>query len=313
MTQMEQALNDAGITQVETKTGGKTYTLHTYFDPVDYLDDQLTIKRLKRETLSTAAWFLDNNILQQAQSIVRDAWKSRIVTEATQYDDKVAFIDSLVGQLNLEKLSTGPEEGPYHTICRLAGLADDWHEYADIAANEDDRVYSPKSLIEQATTPNIRQVSGAMAANARAEAKKRSLGDSKKEDRLYNEYMTKLTHDARRFEEDDKLIRPAVLALLDYAQRNRISSRFDELPKPMQARLAEACMRALDMGKERCMNAPMHEFTYILDEYDTVRDAYADILVKKFNDDSDISPHDSLRPTSDRRAALKAARQQLGS
>ena len=128
---------------------------HTYFDPVDVLEDKLGHHPLALYgVLNSMAWMLDSSCISLARQILFDRWAEAesVIDDETGELTKVAFSDfcqNVAENLAHESLYSG-EESSEETLAILMSLRFQWHDATQGSAHAciPPKDYKPKSLRE---------------------------------------------------------------------------------------------------------------------------------------------------------------------
>lgn len=253
---------------------------HTYFDPVDVLEDKLGHHpALLSRVLDSVTWMLDSSCITQARQILFARFKEAesIIAPDGELTRETfeEFCQHVSEDLAHESLYEG-EESPEQTLAILMALRNHWHQATQGAVNADNRDYEPKSLRQLIENEKAREASlgernnlRAMAVEeaninyADAKAKYIAVNPAKSEraaefdklieekiDRIYKDYLAaSFIASNQRTEGNKRLIEVTLEVLRTVARYAPADARFDELPMKMQQRLTQFALGAIDRVK----------------------------------------------------------------
>jgi hypothetical protein len=331
----------AAMTKAHIIAPGTIESGHTYFDPVDMLEDKLGhYPVMLSRVLDSTTWMLDSSCITQARMILFTRWKeaeSIITPEGELTHESFAdFCQHVAEDLSHDSLYEG-EESPEQTLSILMALRNQWHKATQGAVNADNRDYDPKSLRQLVENEKPKQASVGARRNLHdmaveeaninyddAKAKYMAVNPDKPEraaefdeqikqkaERLYQDYLAaSFIASTNRVESNKKLVEITLEVLRTVNRYAPADARFDELPMKMQQRLTQFALGAIDRVKvdlaDRLASKPI-EFGRVREAARAAIEALTKIVQSKYDDVGELEYAGMPQGVTDHNRAQKAA------
>lgn len=232
--------------KAEVTAAVKAATNYSYFDPVDFLDDNINSPALKERALSYMAWKIDMTIINTARQLFWEAYKDAQVDAAVEFE---TFLANFRGSINMQE-NFG--SGKALTLCRLIELRPVFHAYAASAAAHMNRDYKERELIEMVVLDDTR-VQSLDTAKIKMEAHECADGDTALEEELIESAVARATKQLADRKETQLKLRPCVLDTIEAARAVALAEppAFWELEDEVQADFTLAAIAALASAKKQ--------------------------------------------------------------
>ena len=279
----------------------------SFFDPIDLLEDHLGSRPvLHARVLESMVWMLDNSCISQARSILFERYKE---VDHDAVDAFNNFCQDVAENLDHESLYV--DESPEQTLAILLALRDQWHDAAARAAASDDRDYKPKSLRQLMEDEKVKLADVGTRVNYKKLAELEAGSDTAKAERLYASYMEADAIASTQRVASNKALMPTILEVLRTAKRYALeSSRFDQLPLPVQRRLTSFAVGVVDRCKldvaKRLAKQPI-AFGHVAEAAHQATVALNHVITTKFSDAGEMENITSQTEINIGRAAKRVA------
>ena len=224
----------------------KAATNYSYFDPIDFLDENIKSIALKERVLSYMAWKIDMTIINTARQLFWEAYKDAQTNAVIEFE---SFLADFRGSINVQE-NFG--SGKALNLCRLIELRPIFHEYAASAAAHMNRDYKQRELIEMLVLDDTR-VQSLDTAKIKMEAHECADGDEALELELIEAGVARATKQLADRKETQVKLRPCVLDTIEAARAVALSepAMFWELDDELQADFTVAAIAAIKSAKKQ--------------------------------------------------------------
>lgn len=288
ITIMTKATKLTAIADAILKADAKTHTTnnhgHSYFDPLDTLEDTIGVHaNFHAQVLSSMAWMVDASCISQARTVLFNRWADADQTTKSFNEFCIDIIEEL------DHPSLYEDGTPEHHLAQLLALRENWHDAAANAASADDKDYKQRSLREQLESEKPAIANIGTRANYEVIAEREAKGDVAKQARLLDAYIQADTlNNSQRVENNKKLL-PTVMLVLQGAMRYKPETiRFDQLPGATQKRLTQFAITTINRIKldvaKRLANQPI-AFGHVIESAYEATEALNTVIAAKYKDD----------------------------
>jgi len=227
---------------------------YVYFDLHETLKSLLPHELLYARVLSSLAWTLDTNIVNNARGVVYDLYSEAMATGTI--DSWAEFINALkeIEASEANAVLNGFEEtGNFKVLVELLNQSKSWHDQAEAAADRAEIKYRKRSLEELLANEQPQRVDTFTRDNLATIAKHVAKGDTNRERITTEMLIRQRTNQAASQHEQRQKLQPAVLRVLHEAQRRCDNAGYDNediafhtLPLAVQVRMIEATIRIIE-------------------------------------------------------------------
>lgn len=272
------------------------------FDPLDFVQTNVTSERARAQVLSSMAWYLDVTLINNVRAVFFDMFRDmQSAGDIDSYNTYLAAMSEREQrEANLVEQGFMETEG-IASIRRMLMLRVEWHDAVG-AVNDRHVMPTIESLLqnEKVQTPNA-----LTREKLRALADDEAEGNKQTADELYEELVRREELQAADRHETAKARIPAISGMVQFIGNTSTysSADFSELPLTTRKRLIEGIKNAIGQAVQRLATdrqVNVLEFMATRKELKAASQLISDVLAAPlFNDDSTQASVDNARQDKD--------------